>query len=560
MRLTIPPPSASVALAFALALPGCSGESRLPQPARVTVQLLSFNDFHGSLEPSGEAIYDAAAPDGGTLAGGAGSFAALLFRLKAQAPERTVVVAAGDLVGGSPLASALFHDEPTIELMNRVGLDLSSIGNHELDHGQAELLRLQEGGCHPTDGCVFDPSFGGARFRYLAANVVRDPDTGETLVPAYALKRVAGVTVGFVGLTLAGTASLVPSSGIAGLGFAPEAETVNALVPRLRALGAAAIVVLVHQGGFAPPRQDVSGCNLRGEILPIVAALDPGVDVVVSGHTHAAYVCPNVAGKLLTSAASHGRVITEIWLTVDPEKRVVLSKSAENRIVYRTGDEDAEAREIAERAIRGAAPLAGRIIGRIAGALERSANAAGESALGDVLADAQLAATRAPPAAAEVALMNPGGIRADLGDGAGEVRYGQAFAVQPFGNTLVTLTLSGAQLRALLEQQWPPGRSARVLAVSASFRYAYRASAPAGSKVDPASMRIRGAAVDPTAAYRLTVNSFLADGADGFTLLAEGTGRVGGMVDVDALAEHLRPTLTGPPLPVPPLERIVRSP
>jgi len=559
MRPTVPPWSAC-ALALGLALPGCWGESRLPPPGRgaVSIQLLAFNDFHGSLEPSEDPVWDATAPDGGTPAGGAGHFAALLLRLKAHAPDRTVVVAAGDLVGASPLASALFHDEPTILLMNRLGVDVASVGNHEFDHGQVELLRLQEGGCHPTDGCLFEAGFPGAQFRYLAANVVRDG--GATLLPPYALKQVAGVTVAFVGLTLAGTGALVPPVGVADLRFTPEAEAVNALVPRLRAQGAAAIVVLLHQGGFGPSHQDVSGCNVRGDILPIVDALDPGVDVVISGHTHAAYVCPNVRGKLLTSAASHGRVLTEIRLTVDREQRAVTAKWAENHIVYRTGEEDAQAQDIAERAIRGAAPLAGRILGRIAGAISRSENAAGESAAGDVIADAQLAATRAAPAAAEVALMNPGGIRADLGSAAGEVRYAQAFSAQPFGNTLVTLTLSGAQLRTLLEQQWQSGHGARVLAVSAGFTYSYRASAPAGSKVDPRSMRIGGAGVDPASLYRVTVNSFLAAGGDGFSVLAEGTGRVGGPLDIDALADHLRPTLSGPALAVPALDRIVRTP
>jgi len=550
-------------LALGLVFLGCWGQSRLQdrsaRPGAVDIQLLAFNDFHGSLEAPDAVVFDPAAEDAGTPAGGAGHLAALVERLRARAPDRTVVVAAGDIIGASPLASALFHDEPTIAVMNRLGLAFSSVGNHEFDRGAEELLRLQRGGCHPLEGCTFDAPFAGATFRYLAANVV-DEAAGGTLLPGYALKTIAGVTIGFVGVTLAGTADLVAAPRVAGLGFLSEAGAVNALVPRMRREGAQAIVVLVHQGGFGPVHQEASGCNIHGDILPVVAALDPAVDVVISGHTHAAYVCPNVDGKLVTSAASHGRVVTEIWLTIDRERGVVLSRSAENRIVDRRGEEDAAARAIVERAVRGAAPVATRVVGRVAGAIGRGESQAGESALGDVVADAQLEATRGAPALAEVALMNPGGLRADLSSSAGPVTYGQAFAVQPFGNSLVTMTLTGTQLKTLLEAQWLAPGGARVLAVSRGFSYAYHAGAPAGSRVDPGSLRIGGETVDPSGRYRVTVNSFLAGGGDGFSILAEGTDRIAGPVDVDALAGHLRPTLDGPALEAPALDRLRREP
>jgi 5'-nucleotidase len=529
-------------------------------PAAVVVQILAFNDFHGSLEAPAGALYDPTQPDAGTLAGGAGHFATTLASLRAEAPASTVVVTAGDVVGASPLASALFHDEPTIAFMNQLGVDYASVGNHEFDQGKDEILRLQHGGCHPADGCTFDRPFTGANFRYLSANVVSDPATGATLFPGYEVKAIAGVKLGFVGMTLRDTPAIVTPSEVAGLEFLDEAGTVNALLPRLRAEGAQAIVVIVHQGGFPRPRTEVSGCGIAGDILPIVEALGPGVDVVISGHTHTAYVCPNIGGKLLTSAASQGKVITRILLTIDPVHGGVTGKYAENRIVYRTVVEDPAAKALTDRAVAATAPLATRVIGRLAGAITRSPSAAGESAAGDVLADAQLAASLAPPAAAEVALVNPGGIRGDLSTEAGDITFGEAFTVQPFGNTLVTLTLTGAQLLLLLEQQWQGQASPRILSPSAGFAYAYRASAPLGSKVEAASIEIGGIPVTPTGVYRVTVNSFLASGGDGFVVLGEGTNRVGGAQDIDALASFLQGTLTGAPLPVPPLDRITRFP
>jgi 5'-nucleotidase len=502
---------------------------------------------------------DGAAP---VAAGGIDALAAHVRAFRARHPD-ALVVSAGDLIGASPLVSGLFHDEPTIEAMNLLGLDLNAVGNHEFDDGTAELLRMQAGGCHPSgehtcrgaDAGTTAP-FAGARFQFLAANVRRG---GETLFPAYAIRTVAGQDIAFIGLTLEGTPAIVDRAGIADLEFADEAESINALVPTLRAAGAEAIVVLLHEGGEVTGARNIAtinGCEggLEGSPLrAIVAALDDAVDLVVSGHTHQAYVCalPNAAGRAVpvTSAHDYGRVVTEIALTLDARSGDVRAVDAVNVALTRDRSIEPDAR--LERLVRGyerlAEPLANRVIGRIGADFSPLPNEAGESALGALIADAQLAATR--DAGAEIALMNPGGIRAGLswagsaaGEGDGRVTYGEAFTVQPFANALVTLTLTGAELHDLLEQQFlgcHGQRSTRILAVSRGFEYTWAADAANCDRIDPSSMRLRGVPIDPGAEYRVTVNSFLAAGGDDFSVLDGGRARVTGMLDLDALEAWL---------------------
>ncbi len=515
----------------------------------VSVQILAFNDFHGQLEPPSGRQFD-----GVHLvdAGGADHFAAHLLDLRRSNPN-SMTVAAGDLIGASPLSSALFHDEPTIELLGTLGLDFASVGNHEFDEGPDELLRMQHGGCHPVDGCVAGRPFHGASFRYLSANVAAA--SGGTLFPAYALRSVAGVTVALVGLTLEETPTLVARAAVEGLRFGGESATVNALISELKGRGADAIVVLLHQGAAPSFDTGPDRCPLGAgaddvHFAEIIAALDPAVDVVVSGHTHAAYVC-TLGGKLVTSASAYGRMITDLRLTVDPARHTVVAKSARQRIVTRDLPPLAEVSSFVGRYVALAAPLAGRVIGYLPGTVRRTANAAGESPLGDLIADAQLAAT-APEAfgGAQLAFMNPGGLRADLSvaaDGT-SVTFGSAFGVQPFGNALVTLTLTGDALHALLEQQFQPSTT-RILQPSSGFRYTYDAIPAEGvPRVDPGSMQLDGEPVDPAATYRVTVNSFLATGGDGFTVLSEGTNRMGGPLDIDALAAHLAQSAPEAPL------------
>lgn len=544
-------------LVFVLALALLSAVFFTPAFAKkdktVSVQILAVNDFHGNLEPpSGSSGLISGIP-----AGGVEYLATHIKNLRATNPN-TVVVSAGDMIGASPLLSALFHDEPSIEAFNEIGLDYNAVGNHEFDEGWQELLRMQNGGCHPVDGCLDGDGFAGANFTYLAANVVHD-DTGETLFPAYAIKNFNGAKIAFIGMTLEGTPTIVTPSGVAGLTFKDEADTVNALAPKLKQMGIEAIVVLIHEGGAQASPAPYNGCvGISGAIVDIVNRMDPAVDVVISGHTHNAYNCV-INNKLVTSASSFGRLVTDVELVIDKNAGVV-SASANNVIVTRDVPKDSLLTALIAKYNAIAAPLANRVIGSITAIITRTNNAAGESPLGDVIADAQLDATNDPGFGdAVVAFMNPGGIRADLsyasspaGEGDGNVTYGEMFTVQPFGNSMVTLTLTGTQIDTVLEQQFGgcgTQVSTRVLQVSAGFTYAWSASGAPCSKVDINTIMLNGVPINPTASYRVTVNSFLADGGDNFAELKNGTNRLGGAVDTDAFEAYFAahsPVAPGP--------------
>ena len=529
-------------------LPGGGGGGGHNRPP-VEVQILGLNDFHGNLAPpagSSGAIE-------GTPAGGAEFLATHVADLEATNPDNTVVVSAGDLVGASPLLSALFHDEPTVEAMNEIGLDINAVGNHEFDEGTDELLRLQEGGCHPVDGCLDGDGFAGADFEFLAANVVSQ-ETGDTLFPAYAVEEFeADTKVAFIGMTLEGTPTIVTPEGVAGFDFLDEADTANALVRHLKRRGVDNIVILLHEGGVTTGG-GYNGCTgISGPIVDIVNRLDDEVDAVISGHTHQAYNCV-IDGKPVTSAASFGRLVTDMDLTIDRRSKDITSITVNNQIVTRTVTPASPITALIARYAALSDPLADRVIGSISADITRAANAAGESALGDVIADSQLAATApAGLGGAQAAFMNPGGIRADLvfapsgAEAPGEVTYEEAFTVQPFGNSLVTMTLTGAQIETMLEQQFCGTNAAasRVLQPSVGFTYTWNAAAigaadcAAANAVDPSSILLNGVAVDAATTYRVTVNSFLATGGDGFAVLNSGTDRLGGAVDLDALEDYL---------------------
>jgi 5'-nucleotidase len=504
-----------------------------------------LNDFHGNLVgPINFGPSTAPIP-----AGGIEYLAAHIDNLRAANPN-TVVVSAGDMIGASPLISALFHDEPTIEAFNAIGLDFNAVGNHEFDEGIYELIRMQEGGCHPVDGCLDGDDFSGAEFRFLAANVTWKKND-QPIFPAYKIKAFNGVQIAFIGMTLEGTPSIVTPSGIAELNFLDEADTVNNLVPHLKQRGIEAIVVLLHEGGQqstgSTPATMNTCTNFTGPVVDIANRLDPEVDMIISGHTHNAYNC-NLNGKLVTSASSFGRVLTKIETTLDQNSGDFTAMSANNLVVTRDVTPMSALTALVAKYQALTAPLANRVIGSITADINRTTNAAGESALGDVIADAQLDATDDPGFGdAVAAFMNPGGIRQDLlyaqisgGELPGEVTYGEMFTVQPFGNSMVTMTLTGAQIETLLEQQFVGcGQSAnRVLQVSAGFTYTWKASGGACDKVDPATIILNGAVINPTATYRVTVNSFLADGGDNFFILRQGTDRLGGEVDTDAFEKY----------------------
>lgn len=555
-------------LAALLALGGCVTAAP-PPPAPlaagpVEVQILAINDFHGHLEPPKIAV-DAVLPNGAAARIPAGGVAHLAAAAQALRRDRkhSVTVSAGDLIGASPLISALFLDEPTIRAMDQVGLDYNAVGNHEFDRGTDELLRMQNGGCGKfttRTPCAVEP-FTGAAFKFLAANVLTAD--GRTLFPATAIKDFGPVQVALIGMTLEETATLVTPAGVAGLTFADEAATANALVPQLKQAGADAIVLLIHQGGSAGTGPGAKSCRgFDGDILPIIEKLDPAIDLVVSGHSHAAYVCefqrPGRARPLLlTSAGRYGTLVSDIRLTIDPAAGVVAHR-ADNVIVqgqgFRAGSAETRtnpafpvfpadpvaAASVARYAAASAA-AASRIVGRLDGPATRDAGEDREQSVGYLVADAQLAAARA--AGAEVAFINAGGVRADIIPAAdGTVTYGQIFAVQPFGNNVVVKTLTGAQLNTMLEAQFVNVTSANdranMLFPSRGFFFAYDLGRAPGDRI--VDMRLDGKAIDAAARYRVAVNNFIASGGDNFTVLTEAGEAVDVGLDLDALEAWLK--------------------
>jgi 5'-nucleotidase len=542
----------AVVAALSILIPaGVLAKGKPPKaPVPVNVQLLAINDFHGNLLP----------PSGssgriGTIdAGGVEYLATHIDGLRATNPN-TLVLSAGDLIGASPLLSALFHDEPTIEAMNLIGLDYNAVGNHEFDEGVTELLRMQNGGCHPVDGCLDGTGFNGADFQFLAANV-KYKNNNKPIFPPYKIRSFGGAKMAIIGMTLEGTPDIVTAGGIASVNFYDEADTVNALVPELKKKGIETIVVLVHEGGF--PTGGYNECpGISGPIVDIVERTDAEVDLFITGHTHQAYNCL-IDGRPVTSGSSFGRIVTDIDMTIDKVTGETMAVAVDNKIVTRDVPKDPAQTALIEHYNFFAAPLANRVIGSITADITRSANAAGESALGDVIADGQLADTApAGRGDAVVAFMNSGGIRADLtynqisgGEQPGEVTYGEMFTVQPFGNNLVTMTLTGAQIDTLLEQQFCNlAGGTRILQVSQGFSYTWSASEPCGSKIDASTIKLNTVTLDPAANYRVTVNSFLADGGDGFIVLKDGTNRMGGAVDTDAFEAYFAansPVMPGP--------------
>jgi len=520
-----------------------SASQVLAQTAPVELRILAINDFHGNLRPPPGGIQTTDPGDRTKRimvpAGGAEAMATLVRQLR-EGHDNAIFVAAGDLIGASPLLSAMFHDEPTIESMSMMGLELSAVGNHEFDEGKDELLRMQNGGCHPIDKCRGPHPFSGAKFHYLAASTF-DTRTGKTIFPPYEIREFGGIPVAFIGLTLKGTPGIISPEAAAGLEFRDEADTVNALVPELKARGVEGIVVLIHEGGV--PSGDYNECpGISGPIVDIVKKFDKAVDVVISGHTHRAYVC-EIDGRLVTSGDKFGTLVTAIDLKLDPATRDIISARADN-VIVRTA---ALARDPEQTALLAAydevaAPIANRQAGSITQTLSRVPNDAGESPLGDIIADAQLAATSAAAdGAAVIAFTNPGGVRTDIPrkeDGA--VSYGDLFASQPFRNQLVTLTLTGTQIRNMLEQQWLDPKRPRILPVSKGFSYGWDAAKPYGEHVIAERMSLNGQRIDPAARYRVTVNNYLALGGDGFTVLKDGAEQRFGVYDVDALYAYFQ--------------------
>jgi 5'-nucleotidase len=550
-----------------LALSAGAAPAARPDDGTVPVRLIAINDFHGHLEAGENAIElrDPADParTRRLRVGGAAYLATLIARLRAESSHH-VVVSSGDLIGASPLTSGLFSDEPTIEAMNAIGLDLNAVGNHEFDRGIDELKRIAHGGCRASPdparhSCALG-DYAGARFPFLAANVV-ERARDAPIFAASLVKSFDGVRIGFIGAVTRATPGIVVPSGVAGLRFVDEARALNAQARALQDDGVQAIVAVVHEGGEAGGGFDECVAP-RGAIFEIERALDAAIDVVLSAHTHRGYNC-SVGGRTVIQGASFGRLVSVVDLALDRATGdVVRARTrAQNVPVANGADADASlaarfpplppdptVAALVDRYKAAAAPLANRPVGRISATFERRPAAGGDSALGRLIADAQLAATRAH--GAQVAFTNPGGIRTALvASGAdGEVTYADAYAVQPFGNSLVTMTLTGAQLKALLEQQWSATRPerARILQPSAGFSYRWDGRRARGDRV--AELRLDGRPLGADDEVRVTVNSFLAAGGDGFRALREGRERVGGPLDIDAFTEFLRAQSAARPL------------
>ncbi len=535
------------------------------KPRTVDVQLLSFNDLHGNLEPPAGSAGNVSEtqPDGTVKAIPAGGveYLATSLRTARQGNPYSVTAAGGDMVGASPLLSGLFHDEPTIEALNGLDLDVSAVGNHEFDEGAAELARLQNGGCHPVEGCYEKgKKFKGADFPYLAANVTKEK-TGKPLLKPYTVWKKNGVKIGFIGVTLEGTPDIVTANGVKGLKFHDEVETINKYARELDRKGVKSIVALIHEGG-APASTSYNydcdspgaGDGISGPIVDIAKGITPKVDALVTGHTHQAYVCtvPDPSGKprMVTSASSFGKLYTDTTLTYDRRTHDIVRTSVKsaNHVVTRDQAKATDMTRLIDRWNKLAAPIAGKPQGWISADINGRGSTAPEKPLGNVIADAQLEGLApADKGGAEVAFMNPGGIRADLvhkasgGEGDGVVTYGEAFTVQPFTNMMNVVDLTGAQLVSALQQQvsGPNEASPKILQVSRGLTYTLDLTKTGAARVVTDTIRLNGAAIDPARTYRVAMNEFLAGGGDGFPALGQGTNKLVGASDLDLFNAYL---------------------
>ncbi|MEU6660371.1 bifunctional metallophosphatase/5'-nucleotidase [Streptomyces sp. NPDC046821] len=530
----------------------------------VDVQLLSFNDFHGNLEPpagsSGQVTETL--PDGTkkNIDAGGVEYLATSLRTARQGHPYSVTAAAGDLIGASPLMSGLFHDEPTVEAMNKLDLDVTSVGNHEFDEGATELARMQNGGCHPKDGCYeAGKTFKGADYPYLAANVT-DEKTGKPVLAPYWVWKHDGVKIGFIGVTLEGTPDIVSADGVKGLKFHDEIETVNKYAKILDEQGVKSIVALIHEGGVPASGSynydcdsPSGGAGISGPIVDIAKGISPKVDALVTGHTHNAYVCtiPDPSGKprLVTSASSYGKLYTDTTLTYDRRTKDIVRTSVKsaNHVVSRTQPKAPDMTALIGRWNKLAAPVANRPVGYISADIPGRGAGVPEEPLGDLIADAQLAHAKSLDPKSVLALMNPGGVRSDLvykasgSEGDGVVTYGEGFTVQPFSNTVNLVDLTGAQVIAALQQQVSGTNEAspRILQPSEGLTYTLDMRKSGADRVVVDSIRLNGAAIDPAATYRVAMNSFLAGGGDGFAALGQGKNPLVGSDDLAAFNDYL---------------------
>lgn len=560
VRRTVAIAAAALATVAMTATPASAATAQ--HDSTTDVRVIGFNDFHGNLEPPAGSSGRITLSDGTKVdAGGAAYMATHVQQLEAQV-KNSLLVSAGDNVGASPLTSALFHDEPTIDFLNYLGVSASVVGNHEFDEGYKELQRMQFGGCNATDGCQFEPTFKGAKFPFLGANVTFT--NGFPALLPFTIKLSGGVPIGIIGATLKDLPSVVTPDAIKGLKFGDEVTAINKTANLLDFLGVKAQVVLLHQGdnteGGGPDDCKVS----PGAAATIAKNVSPKVDAIFAGHSHQQYNCvindPAGNPRPVIQSASFGRLLSVVDLKISNRTHDVVRSAtvAHNEIVTRDVTPDPNVVKLVDAAKAKSGPIANRKIGTITADLVAAGAPSGEEPLGDVIADAQLEGTQAN--GAQIAITNPGGIRADLtyasspnGEGDGVVTYGEAFTVQPFANIMQTITLTGANLKNVLEQQWGP-TGTKILQISKTLHYSYTLSAPVGSRVS--NITVNGVAVDPAGSYRVSVNNFLAAGGDGFAEFTKGTNLAGGPIDLDALAAYLT---AHPGIAPPPADRVAVS-
>jgi 5'-nucleotidase len=564
-------------------------------PGAITVKLIAINDFHGYLQPGEK--FQTTAPDGTKVnvpVGGAAYLATAIAKIKAENPLNAVV-GAGDMVGASPLTSALFHDEPTIDALGAAGLEFTSVGNHEFDGGRVELLRKQNGGCFPggkigSDTCMNGGAFAGAAYKYLAANVV-DTTTGKTLFPPYAIKYFdAGngkkIGIAFIGLVLADTPTIVSASGVRGLRFTDEAATVKALLPQIHAQGVNAVVILIHQGIVPTSEYDDHACTAAaGDLLPILDKLDPSIRLVISGHTHRAYICPHGEGShnrnvYYTSAGRYGQIVSDIDVTLDIASDTITGIDAHNKLVINDTQPNplasafpaiapvpAIAANVA-RYVGASAPLVNRVVGKITADITKDGERkpmgeSGETSIDDLVAESRLAASAGPPLNAQLAFINGGGVRTAIpytstvnGKSPGDVTFGEASAVVPFGDVLYTETLTGAKVLTLLAQQFEGKGDHELLGIGGPLVYTWDAAKPEGTnKIVPGSVKYKGKPIDPKALFNVTVDAFMLGGGDNYTILAAGANKRTGAGDLDAFIAFLN---AGAPVAPPKRDHVTR--
>lgn len=508
----------AASILLAIGLLGTQGSVTNAQPSKdvqhsnrgISVQLLGINDFHGQI--------DNYRTVSGRKVGGAAYLAAYLKDFEKE-NKNTLLVHAGDAVGASSPTSALLQDEPTIEVLNKLGFDIGTLGNHEFDEGVDELERLIYGGSHEVTG-----DFEGASFPYVAANVV-DKQTGETILPPYEIKRVNGMQIGFIGVVTQETKSIVLPSAIEDVKFTDETAAINRAVDELKGQGVESIVILAHN----PANSDYDGGNTSGEAINIAQTVDDEVDVILGGHNHA-YANTMVDDKLIVQSYSYGTAFSAIDLVIDPKTKDIVEKEA--RIVTTYHDEiepNQDIKQMVDGYKKEVAPLINRVIGNSAEAITTEIDESGESSLGNLIADSQREAMNT-----DIAFMNPGGIRADLN--AGEITWGELFTIQPFGNILTQMTLTGEQIRAILEQQFSEN-STTILQVS-GLNFTWDRNAPIGNKIIQVTDK-NGVPLIADQEYTVAVNNFLATGGDGFTKFKEGTEQVVGPVDLEAIVNYI---------------------